>query len=278
MTRVSRVRLARAWGPSTSPTACTLVGRLCALWGWQKGVPRGAAFLLCEGRLGSGAPPPRTACPPGGLSGSTIHVLLALVCRCGGPALSPWVACPVEAACRGGGRGPSPGGGPQSLCGVCGSRRCPSPRRPSSAVLWTVGVGVGTLPLPHGLRPCGHLRKGAPVGGAFRRCEGRLGSGAPPPPPTCCRRGCGGVGAQHCPLGSHALWGLRAAGLLGAVPGGVACHRCEGASGVRRCLWPGRLSPGAGSRGSATCVCRVRSARAWGPSTVPTACALAGWR
>ena len=37
------------------------------------------------------------------------------------------------------------------------------------------------------------------------------------------------VGAQHCPLGLHALWGLRAAGMVGgASPGGSACHRCEG--------------------------------------------------
>ena len=29
-----------------------------------------------------------------------------------------------------------------------------------------------------------------------------------------------GVGAQHCPLGLHALWGLRAAGLVGGRPRG----------------------------------------------------------
>ena len=42
------------------------------------------------------------------------------------------------------------------------------------------------------------------------------------PLPTCCGRGCVGVGAQHCPLGLHAFWGLRAAGVVwwGAVPGG----------------------------------------------------------
>ena len=36
------------------------------------------------------------------------------------------------------------------------------------------------------------------------------------------------MGAHHCPFGLHALWGLRAARWRGAVPGGVACHRCEG--------------------------------------------------
>ena len=40
-----------------------------------------------------------------------------------------------------------------------------------------------------------------------------------------------GVGAQCCPLGLHALWGLRAAGVVwwwGVPGGGVACHCCEG--------------------------------------------------
>ena len=60
-----------------------------------------------------------------------------------------------------------------------------------------------------------------------------------------------------------------------------------------RCVFPpwGQASPqlgpltgpdpwgsGAGSWGSATRVSRVRSVRAWGPSTGPTACALAGRR
>ena len=45
-----------------------------------------------------------------------------------------------------------------------------------------------------------------------------------------------------------------------------------------RCPSPGRLSSGAGSQGSATRVSRVRSMRAWGPSTGPKACALAGRR
>ena len=59
---------------------------------------------------------------------------------------------------------------------------------------------------------------------------GRLG-----PPSTCCGRGCVGVGAQHCPPGLHALWGLRAVGVVGGrLRGGVACH-----------LFGGRLVSGA---------------------------------
>ena len=109
-TRVFRLRSVLAWGPSTGSTACGLAGPRCSLWGWRKGVPGGGVFHRCEGRLRSGAPPPPTARPLGGLLGSATHVVWARVCGCGGPALSPSPACPVGAACRGGGGGPSPGG------------------------------------------------------------------------------------------------------------------------------------------------------------------------
>ena len=113
---MSRVRSVRAWGPSTGPTACALAGRRCSLWGWRKGVPGGSAFHHCEGRLRSGAVPPPTARTLGGLLGSATHVLWARVCGCGGPTLSPWPACPVGAACRGGGGGPSRGGVAYHCC------------------------------------------------------------------------------------------------------------------------------------------------------------------
>ena len=61
------------------------------------------------------------------------------------------------------------------------------------------------------------------------------------------------------------------------IPGG-RFPALRGASGVRRCPSPGRPSSGAGSQGSATRVSRVRSMRACGPCTGPTACALAGRR
>ena len=55
------------------------------LWGWRKGVPGGGDFHCCEGRLGSGIPPPPTARPLGGLLGPATHVLWARACGCGGP-------------------------------------------------------------------------------------------------------------------------------------------------------------------------------------------------
>ena len=188
----------RAWGPSTGSTACALAGRRCSLWGWQKGVPGGGAFSRCEGRLRSGAPPPPAARPLGGPLGSATHVLWARVCGCGGPTLSPWPACPVGAACRGGGWGLSPGGLPCHLCEgslVSGAVSPPAARPLGRAAGFPRPVCPGCsrcgrgdpAPAPQRAlagRRCAPWgwRKGVPGGGAVRRFEGRLGSGAPPPP------------------------------------------------------------------------------------------------
>ena len=99
------LRLACLGGGRSGPGS-PLLG--LGLWGWRKGVPGGGAFHCCEGRLGSGAPPPPTARPLGGPLGSATHMLWARACGCGGPTLSPWPACPVGAACREGAGGPSP--------------------------------------------------------------------------------------------------------------------------------------------------------------------------
>ena len=56
------------------------------------------------------------------------------------------------------------------------------------------------------------------------------------PPPKCCGRGCVGVGAQHCPLGLHALWGLRAAGVV------RGCFRRGWPATVVRGVWCQALS------------------------------------
>ena len=249
---VSQVRLVRAWGPSTRPTACALAGRRCSLWGWREGVPGGGAFHHCEGRLRPGAVPPLTARPLGGLLGSATHVLWVRVCGCGGPTLSPWPACPVGAACRGGGGGPSPGGMACHCCeGRPGVRRCSSPGRPSSGagsqgsatrvsrMRWTRAWGPSTGPTACALagRRCSLWvwRKGVPGGGAFHHCGGRLRPGAVPPPTA---RPLGGLlgSATHvlwarvCGCGGPTLspWPACRGGGGGPSPGGVACHRCEG--------------------------------------------------
>ena len=129
-------------------------------------------------------------------------------------------------------------------------------------------------------------------------CEGRLRSGAPPPPtgrPLCAHSGravwvrypravgsgvsCGGPILSPwpaCPVGAA----CRGTGVVGGRPrgGGGGLPLLLGGSGVRRCPSPDRPSSGAGGQGSATRVSRVRSVRAWGPSTGSTACAIAGRR
>ena len=75
-------------------SVCSCERSLRAVW-VAEGPPRGGPFRRCEGRLSSGASRPPAARPLGGPSGSATHVLWARGCGCGGPALSPWLACPV---------------------------------------------------------------------------------------------------------------------------------------------------------------------------------------
>ena len=85
-------------------------------------------------------------------------------------------------------------------------------------------------------------------------------------------------GPNTVPLACMPCGGCVPRGWWGSSPGGVACHRCEGrlvSGAVPPLAGP---SSGSGSQGSATRVSRVRPVRAWGPSTGPTACALAGRR
>ena len=248
----------RAWGPSTGPTAWALAGRRCSLWGWRKGVLGRGAFHRCEGRLRSGAVPPPTARPLGGLLGSATHVLWARVCGCGGPPLSPWHACHVGAACRGGGGGPSPGGvachrsegrlvsgavPPPAACPLERAARVPRPVCPGCG---RCGRGDPApvpqrAPLRAGVDRCGGGGKGVPGGGAFHHCEGRLRSGAVPPPTARALGGllgsathvlwarlCGSGGTTLSPWPACPVQAACRGGGGGPSPGGVACHRCEG--------------------------------------------------
>ena len=119
----------------------------------------------------------------------------------------PRPVCPGCGRCGRGDPAPAPQRAPLragfARCGV-GGRASPG-GMPSTVVR---GVRGQALPLPR-------------LPAHWAGCWG--------PPPTCCGRGCVGMGAQHCPLGLHALWGPRAVGVVWGLPrGGVACHRCEG--------------------------------------------------
>ena len=95
------------------------------------------------------------------------------------------------------------------------------------------------VPLRAAVAYCGGGGRASP--GAFCGCGKRLSSGASPsraarlwagcrgPLPACCGGGCGSVGAQHCPLGLHALWG-------------AACR--GGGRGRPRAGWPSTIARG----------------------------------
>ena len=166
------------------------------------------------------------------------------------------------------------------LLGAVGAR-CPG----------AVGTGVrvrGPALSPWPVFPV-FLRGGQPgFRGPRVRYEGRHRSVAPPPPTvrplgglsgsvihSCCGRGCAGVAARRCPLGLHALWGPRSAGVVGAFPGGVACHRCEGRLVSGAVLPPGRSPSERAVRvrhPHAVCA----GVRARGPGTVFSACMPCG--
>ena len=182
-------------------------------------------------------------------------------------------------------------------------RRCSSPGGPSFGagsqvrvsrvrLVWAWAPSTDPTACALASRRCapwGPRERVAGGGGALRRCEVRLNSGAVPPPAArplgglsgstthvLCARvcGCGGPALSlwlACPVG-----GCVPRGWWGAVPGGLAFHRCEGrlVSGAvpprRPVPWggqPGFRGPVLGSRA------RLVSAR--GPNTGPTVCDLA---
>ena len=165
----------------------------CSVWrAWGGGGPVPVPPYLawgccCEGRLRSGAPPPPTARPLGGLLGSATHVLWARVCGCGGPTLSLWPACPVGAACRGGGVvGGRPRGG--VACHCCQGRLVSGAVPPPTARPLGRAAGV-PRPVCSGCGRCGcgdpaPAPRLAPLraGVARRGGGGRASRGASRPP------------------------------------------------------------------------------------------------
>ena len=228
------------------------------LWGGRSGPGSHLPGCCCEGRLRSGAPPPPTARPLGGLLGSATHVLWARVCGCGGPTLSPWPACPVGAACLGGGVvGGRPRGGVACHCCegrlVSGALPPPTARPlgglpgPPTHWLWVRGgAGVATHNQPHRVRSCQlALRavgaaRGRPGGGASCLGVGRPGSGALLPPSA---RPLGGLPGPT----THWLWVRGGAG-VGTRDQPHSARLCV-LSGRHEVAWGGRLLPGCGASG-----------------------------
>ena len=226
----------RAWGPVTNPTARALAGCLCTLRGRHQGA-RGGASCLGEGRPGSGALPPPTARPLGGLPGPTTHWLWVRGAAGVGTCLQPHSARSFELALRavGAARGRQGGGALLPGCGASGVGCSPIPDCPPS------GRAAGAhYPLAVGVGGCGR------------------GDLSPAPQRALLR-----AGFAHCGGGMRVFRGAPAAWVWG-VRGRALSHPRLPA------LW-------AGCRGPLPTGCGCGAVRAWGPVTNPTARALASW-
>ena len=173
------------WGcgdPAPAPQRAPLRAGVARCGGGGRASPGGGAFHHCEGRLRSGAVPPRTARPLGGLLGSATHVLWARDCRCWGPNTVPLACMPCGGCVPRGWWGADPGRGwPATVLRGVWCQALSLPRPP---VLWSgqqgfrdpcvpgaVCAGVGTQHRPHSVRPCGPallavgVAEGRPRGG-----------------------------------------------------------------------------------------------------------------
>ena len=124
-------------------------------WGWRKGVPGGGAFHCCEGRLGSGAPPPPTARPPGRAVGVRYPRAVGAGVWVWGPNTVP-LACTPCGGCVS--RGwwvavPLPG------LGLCAPRGA-GPWRSCAGRRAGGGGGAARAPCPPFVRPGGACRAG----------------------------------------------------------------------------------------------------------------------
>ena len=240
-------------------------------------VPGGGASCLGVGRPGSGALPPPTARPLGGLPGPTTHRLWVPGGAGVGTRHQPNSVRSFELALRavGAARG-RPGGGASCLVvGRPGSGALPAPTArplgglpgPTTKWLWVWGgAGVGTRhQTPQrslfraGFARCGGCMRAPGGGGAFCLGVGRPGSGALPPPTA---RPLGGL------LGptTHCLWVRGGCGRGDPSP---TPQRVLFQAGFARCgggmrvPGGGRLLPGCGASGV-------------GPSPTPN-CPPSGW-
>ena len=164
-----------------APQRRALASCRCVLWGQRKGVP------VCLPPLQGGSEYrrfPLPSCPPlGGLPVPATRMLWARVCDCGGPALSPWLACPVWGCVPWGWWGAVAGGWPATVVRGVQCQALFLPRPPvlgggqpgfrNPCVPGAVGAGGRTQHRPHSLRPCGAalravgVAEGRPLGGCL---------------------------------------------------------------------------------------------------------------
>ena len=245
----------RAWGPVPNPTARALA---CCRGGMR--VPGGGACCLGVERPGSGALPPPTTRPLGGLPGPTTHWLWVRGGAGVGTRHQPHSARSCELALRavGAARGHSGGAPPAWVWGVPGRALSHSRLPALSAGCWG--------PLPTGCG-CGVVRAWGPVTNPTARALARCGGGMGVPGGGAPLAWVWGVrGRALSQLRLPALW----AGCRGPLPTGCGCGgvqawgpvtdptaralaswlcplwgRHEGARGCASCLGVGR--PGSGA-------------------------------
>ena len=287
----------RAWGPVTNPTA-----RALACCGGGMRVSGGGAPCLGVGSPGSGALPPPTARPLGGLPGPTTHWLW--VRGDAGVGTRHQLHCmrscelalrAVGAACG------CPGGAPLAWVWGVRGRALSQPqlpallagcRRPLPTGYKCGGVrasGPVTNPTARALACCGGGMR-VPGGGASCLGVGRPGSGALRRPTACPLGGLlgptthwlwvwggAGVGTHHQPHSARSCeLALRAVGAARGRPWGAPPAWVWGVRG-RALSHPRLPALWAGCWGPLPTGCGCGGVRAWGPITNPTARAPASW-
>ena len=274
--------------------------RSCELALGAVGAGQGGASCLGVGRPGSGALPPPTARPLGGLPGPTTHWLWVR----GGAAVGTRHQPHGARSCVLWGRHEGARGGRHLPgCGASGVGRSPTPDCPPTeravGAQYPLAVGAGGCgrgdqsPTPQrALLQAGFARCGGgmrvPGEGASCLGVGRPGSGALSPPtagplggllgPTThwlWVQGGAGVGTRHQPHSARSCeLALRAVGAARGRPGGAPPAQVCSVRG-RALSHPRLPALWVGCRGPLPTGCGCGGVRAWGPVTNPTARALA---
>ena len=285
--------------PTPTAQRALLRAGFARCWGGMS-APGGGTSCLGVGGPGSGALPPPTARPLGGLPGPTTHWLLVRGGAGVGTRHQPHSArsCVLWGQHEG-----ARGGRLLPGCRASGVRRSPTPNcppsEPAAGAHYPLAVGAGgcgrgdlsptpqCAPLRAGFARCGGGMR-VPGGAASCLGVGCPGSGALQPPtarplgalpgPTSDQlwvRGGAGVGNRHRPHSARSCeLALRAVGAARGCRGGAPPAWVWGVRG--RVLSHPRLPAlWAGCRGPLPTGCWCGGVRAWGPVTNPTVCALA---
>ena len=246
----------RAWGPVTNPTARALV---CCEGSMR--VPGGGASCLGLGRRGSGALPPPTARPLGGLPGPTTHWLWVRGGAGVGTRHQPHSARSCELALRpvGAARGRLGGAPPAWVWGVRG-RALSHPRLPA---LWAGCRGL----LPTGCG-CGGVGAWGPVTNPTARALACRGGCMRVPGGGRLLPGCGASGVGRSPTPDCPPSGRAAGAHYPLASGAGGCGRGDPSPTPQRALLRGPRWEHFGDFGDSELLATWSLARFCGPCQV----------